>query len=79
MKNKKNPSLSGALKYLGPALLLFFVAPIMMTIGFKALDKDQTYVLLIIGIILGILAILLAAKGIVNISTYLFNKDSEEV
>lgn len=76
MENKPKYSLVGAFKFLGIALPLLFAAPILMTIGFKALAKDNNYLILIAGIILAIAAILLAAKGVINLSNYLFEKEN---
>lgn len=76
MSPKKTP-ISKGLKYLGLALPLLFGAPIMVTIGFKALAKDNSYLILITGIILAILAILITAKGISSIMKSLFEKDEE--
>ncbi|MCK0131829.1 DUF6095 family protein [Flavobacteriaceae bacterium F08102] len=75
-EEQHKPSLGGAMKYLGISLPLMFAAPILMTIGFKALAKDNNYLILIIGIILAIVAILLAAKGVIKVSNYLFQKDN---
>lgn len=78
LKNKK-PTLSGGLKYLGIALPLLFFAPILITIGFKALKKDGDFIFLILGIILGIAAILTTAYGLVKISRFLFYRDKTNV
>jgi len=76
LKNKK-PSLFGALKFLGIALPLLFLAPVLITIGFKALKKDGTYLFLILGIVLGIAAILTTAFGLIKISRFIFDRDRE--
>ncbi len=77
MENKKS-SLSNAVKYLALALILLFSAPILVTIGFKALKKDNTYLLLILGIILAIAAISVTAIGIVKVTRYIFDKDNDK-
>jgi DMSO reductase anchor subunit len=73
-----NSSLSNAVKYLAFALILLFSAPILVTIGFKALKKDNTYLLLILGIILAIAAISVTAMGIVKVTRYIFDKDNDK-
>jgi len=77
VENKKS-SLSNAVKYLALALILLFSAPILVTIGFKALKKDNTYLLLILGIILAIAAISVTAIGIVKVTRYIFDKDNDK-
>ncbi|RPE00929.1 hypothetical protein EGM88_00845 [Aureibaculum marinum] len=72
MKNKQ-PTLFNALKYLGIALPLLFIAPIVITIGFKAINRDNNYIFLILGIILALAAILTTAFGLVKISRYIFD------
>ena len=76
MKSKK-PTLFGSLRYLGIALPLLFIAPILITIGFKALKRDGSYIFLILGIILGITAILTTAFGLIKISRFIFDRDKE--
>mgnify|MGYP000212237137 CR=1 FL=1 len=49
MKSNKT-TLFGALKYLAIAFPLLFLAPIVLTIGFKALKKDGTFIFLILAI-----------------------------
>jgi len=73
-----NSSLSNAVKYLAFALILLFSAPILVTIGFKALKKDNTYLLLVLGIILTIAAISVTAMGIVKVTRYIFDKDNDK-
>ena len=71
------PTLFGALKYLGIALPLLFFAPILITIGFKEVKKDDTYLLLVLGIVLGLAAILTTAFGLIKISRFLFDRKKE--
>jgi uncharacterized protein YybS (DUF2232 family) len=77
VQNNK-PTLSNAIKYLAFALVLLFSAPILVTIGFKALKKDDTYLLLLLGIILTIAAIMVTAMGIIKITRYIFDKDNDK-
>ncbi|QCX38212.1 hypothetical protein FF125_07125 [Aureibaculum algae] len=72
---KNKPTLFGALKFLGIAFPLFFIAPIVITIGFKALKKDGNYIFLILGLALGLVAILSTAYGLMKISRFIFDKD----
>ena len=77
MQNNK-PTLSNAVKYLAFSLVLLFSAPILVTIGFKALKKDNSYLLLILGIILTIAAIMITAMGVIKITRYIFDKDNDK-
>ena len=74
---KNKPSIFSAFKRLAIALPLLFVAPIVITIGFKALKKDGNFLLLIIGLLLGIIAITITAFGLIKVSRALFDKDKE--
>ncbi|HBK72412.1 MAG TPA: hypothetical protein DDZ39_12290 [Flavobacteriaceae bacterium] len=74
MKENK-PSLFSAFKRLAIALPLLFIAPIVITIGFKALKKDGNFILLIIGLFLGVIAITITAFGLIKVSRALFDKD----
>jgi len=73
--SKQKTSVSKGLKYFGLALPLLFGAPVVVTIGFKALAKDNTYFILIIGLILAIAAMLITAKAVSTILKALFEKD----
>ncbi len=75
---KNKPSLFSAFKHLAIALPLLFIAPIVITIGFKALKKDGNFMLLIIGLLLGIIAIMITAFGLIKVSRSLFDKDSHD-
>lgn len=77
MQNNK-PSLSNALKYFAYALILLFSAPILVTIGFKALKKDGNYLLLVLGILLSIAAISVTAMGVIKVTRYIFDKDNDK-
>ncbi|MCB0474420.1 MAG: hypothetical protein KDC69_02025 [Flavobacteriaceae bacterium] len=74
MKTNK-PSFFSAAKYLLAALPLLFIAPITITIGFKALHKDGIYWLLILGVLLALAAIYLSAIGVIKVTNYFFDKD----
>lgn len=56
------------------ALPLLIAAPILITIGFKAIKQQQNYFWLIIGIVLAITAIVLGFLGIQIILNAFFNK-----
>ncbi len=75
---RNKPTLSNGFKYLAFALVLLFSAPILVTIGFKALKKDNTYLLLVLGIILALAAIIVTAMGVIKITRYFFDKDNEK-
>ena len=74
----KKTSLFGGFKYLILALPLLFFAPIVITIGFKALKLDQKYLILIVGIIMGIAAMIVTAIGVLKIAKHLFDSDKDE-
>ena len=76
MSTKKTP-VSKGLKYLALALPLLFGAPIVVTIGFKALAKNNSYLILILGVLLALLAMFITAKGVTTIMKALFEKDEE--
>jgi hypothetical protein len=61
------------LKYELATLPLLIAAPILITIGFKAIKQQNNYVWLIVGIILAIMAIVFGILGIKIILNALFN------
>ena len=77
MKNNK-PSFANAFKFLALALPFLFIAPIVITIGFKALKKDGAYLILFLGIILALVAMIITAMGIIKVSRYIFDKDNDK-
>lgn len=76
MSNSK-PTVAKGFKYFAIALPLLFGAPILITIGFKAL-KDGKYIFLILGVLLGLLAIFVTSKAVSTIMKALFDKNEEE-
>jgi NADH:ubiquinone oxidoreductase subunit K len=62
------------IKYELAALPLLIVAPILITIGFKAIKKQDNYLWLVVGILLAITAIILGFLGIRIILNAFFNK-----
>jgi len=77
MKNNK-PSFANAFKYLALALPFLFIAPIVITIGFKALKKDGSYLLLILGVLLALAAMIVTAMGVIKVSRYIFDKGNDK-
>ncbi|MGB5362877.1 MAG: DUF6095 family protein [Aureibaculum sp.] len=75
---KHKPTLFNALKYLIIALPLLFGAPIVVTIGFKALKLDGSFFILLIGIMLALVAMIVTAMGIIKIGRYFFDKGTDE-
>lgn len=67
--------LARGLKYELGALPLVVIAPILITIGFKAIKHENNYLFLIVGILLAILAIVLGFLGIRIILNAFFNKN----
>lgn len=64
-------------KYVFGALPLFFLAPILINIGFSAIKKDQNYIFITIGAIAAIGGIILVFIGIKTILNSLFLKDKD--
>ena len=62
------------MKYLAMALPLLFISPILITMGFKAIAKDNSYFLLVIGCILAIFTIALVTQAFRIILKALFSK-----
>ncbi len=74
-ESKKSKSIfQKGIKYLAIALPLLFISPILITIGFKALDKSNNYLILILGCILAILTIGLVTQAFRIILNALFAK-----
>lgn len=61
------------LKYELATLLLLIAAPILITMGFKAIKQQNNYLYLIFGIVLAITAIVLGILGIKIILNAFFN------
>lgn len=70
--NKKE--LVRGLKYELIALPLMVIAPILITIGFKAIKLSNNYIWLILGIIIAVVAIILGFIGIKIILNAFFDK-----
>jgi len=62
------------LKYLAIALPLLFLSPIIVTIGFKALNNEKGYFLLVLGCIMIMATIGLVIQAFRLILKSLFNK-----
>ena len=73
MSNSKNKIALGV-KTMAFALPLMILGPVILTIGFRALN-DGIYIWVILGSLLIIGAIILAFKGIKTILNGLFEKD----
>ncbi|SNR51922.1 hypothetical protein SAMN06265371_104224 [Lutibacter agarilyticus] len=67
--------LGRGLKYELGALPLLIIAPILITMGFKAIKQQNNYIWLIVGILLAISAIVLGFLGIKIILNAFFEKD----
>jgi membrane protein YdbS with pleckstrin-like domain len=74
MKSNKNTLIKG-LKYEVIALPLILLAPILISIGFKAIKLQQNYWWLILGVLLAIIAIIIGFLGIKIILNALFEKN----
>jgi NADH:ubiquinone oxidoreductase subunit K len=64
-------------KFIFGAIPLFFLAPILINIGFSAIKKDQNYIFICIGFVLAILGIALIFIGLKHVLNFLFLKDRE--
>lgn len=62
------------LKYLLVSLPLLFASPIVVTIGFKALNKGNGYLILILGCLLTVFTIALVAQAFRLILKALFDR-----
>lgn len=71
--NKK--MLVQGIKYELIALPLLIAAPILITIGFKAIKQQNNYLWLILGILLAITAIILGFLGVKTILNAFFDKN----
>jgi len=72
MGTNRNELIRG-LKYELATLPLLIAAPILITIGFKAIRQQNNYIWLIVGIILATTAIILGFLGIKIILNAFFN------
>ena len=62
------------LKFLALALPLLFASPILITIGFKVVNKGNGYLILILGCILAMFTIALVTQAFRLILKALFNR-----
>lgn len=67
--------LARGLKYELGALPLLLIAPILITIGFKAIKQQNNYSWLVVGVLVAIGAVVLGFLGIRIILNAFFNKD----
>lgn len=70
----EKPLFNRGIKYLAIALPLLFISPIIITMGFKAISKDNNYLLLVIGCTLAIFTIALVTQAFRIILKALFSK-----
>jgi uncharacterized membrane protein len=61
-------------KYLAISLPLLFISPIIITIGFKAINKSDNYIPIILGCILAVFTILLVVQAFRKILKSLFSR-----
>jgi len=62
------------LKYLAIALPLLFLSPVIVTIGFKAINNDKGYFLLVLGCFLILFTIFMVIQAFRLILKSLFNQ-----
>jgi hypothetical protein len=75
MENKGRIQILKGMKYMGIAIFLMFLGPILLSIGFRALN-DGIYIWLVLGILISTIAIIMAFMGIKNIVKGLFKTDA---
>ncbi len=73
MSSDKNKIVKG-IKFLAIALPLMVLGPVILTIGYRALN-DGIYFWIIIGVILILIAVIIAFLGIKTILNGLFEKN----
>lgn len=73
MSSDKNQIVKG-IKFLAIALPLMVLGPVILTIGYRALN-DGIYFWIIIGVILILIAVIIAFLGIKTILNGLFEKN----
>lgn len=61
-------------KYLTISLPLLFISPILITIGFKVLKKNDSYIVLVLGCLLAFFTIFLVIQAFRKILKSLFNR-----
>ncbi|ANW95676.1 hypothetical protein AXE80_05025 [Wenyingzhuangia fucanilytica] len=71
MNNKKS-HLQRGINIMAAVLPLLILSPVLVNIGFKALQKDGIYGFLIVGILLAIATIILFVLGIRALLSHLF-------
>ena len=62
------------MKYLAIALPLLFASPVVVTIGFKMINKGGSYLVLILGCLMTVVTIILVTQAFRLILKSLFNK-----
>ena len=72
--NSSKSVFNKGMMYLAIALPLLFISPVVITMGFKAINRDNNYILLIIGCILAIFTIALVTQAFRVILKALFAK-----
>ena len=72
MSNNKN-HLKKGINIMAAVLPLLILSPVIINIGFKALQKDGIYVFLVVGILLAMFTIILFVLGIRALLAHLFN------
>lgn len=76
--SSKKTKLNKSMTSFGICFPLLFIAPLLVNLGFKAIGRTQLslgYPLLILGIVIGIVAIILMVLGIKYLLDHLFEKN----
>lgn len=62
------------IKYLAVALPMLFASPVVVTIGFKMINKGSGYFVLVVGCIMTLITIIMVTQAFRLILKSLFNK-----
>lgn len=73
-KKESKTLFSRSIRYLLIALPLLFISPIVVTIGFKAINSSQNYIMIVIGCILTVATVVLVIIGFRLLLKALFAK-----
>ncbi|RLD73647.1 MAG: hypothetical protein DRJ07_20550 [Bacteroidetes bacterium] len=66
--------LKTGVKYLAISVPLLFISPIVITIGFKAIKKNDNYIMIVLGLILAFFTIILVVQAFRKILKSLFSR-----
>ena len=68
-----NPAMRKGFRFMALSLPFLILGPVVITMGFKAIARSQSYFLLIVGFIFALTAVLFMVAGIRQILNALFD------